>query len=957
MEYNKYIENFKNPPDEYRPATMWFWTDDLKEDEITFQLKEFKKQGIYDIFVNAVFGINVRYLSDEFFGFVKYAVAECKRLGLRYWIYDEFNWPSGNAGGELLRDYPWAAGKILKLESVVCLPGFTAEKTVRGKLLAAHAVFGNDTVIDVTDKVKIEEAHGIVTVYYNNRYCNTITVNYYFSVPDPHVLTTCVWYKYAGYEPGYIDTFNRAAVDKFIELTHERYKKWVGDEFGKTVMGVFTDEVCLADPFTLGENRLPWSEHFAEKFKDLNGYDIIGHLHGLITPPVTAEQKKVRNDYFNTAKILYLENFIKPMYDWCDENNLKFTGHFDGEESVTWHLMQSADLITSFEYMHIPGIDSIVSAKKINDKNYNVAGKILASISKYYGRERTLCETYTASGWDLRMPIMKKIANRLIMLGVNMIHFMGAYYSWDGIMKTGYTTYPPTHGYNNTLWGHYGKFGDYISGMQYLSAKTKPSSCVLMMIPLIQAKMKLNLAENIFAYLQDGFSVRNIDEVIEGTINEFLRIHIDLDLISEDSAAELIARDGVILYKGDKYKYIILPVMEHISIDIADMIERFEVANVKIIYLDCYPSKIVGSDIELNIKKRNFISINDLKTVFDKSDVMLGMETTGNVLACHRENEDIELVFINNDDTVTNTVSIPDDIRGLVCYEPETKSPKSYYIENDRRIYELVPDETIVAIRNPQIELQNIKIPQTVKVKQILSEDWTFEAVSENVLPLKFPFNSNVPLPTGMEYTICSKFTVNGIIPIINFNCEIRDVNKIYINGNFIDHCVNTRFWGVNNFKTDITNLLIEGENEIRIEAHFPDWPAVHALPFGFLSGDFKVDENDVINPVLDNKINLGPLETQGYKYFTGKGIFKNIFTPLTDYEKVFVNFDNKDILKLSVNGEYVCERMWKPYRAEITDYIGKGENEITFEMTATYANMFGLNSENSLDQVELDYI
>ena len=34
------------------------------------------------------------------------AVAEAKRLGLHFWIYDEYNWPSGIAGGKVLRDHP-----------------------------------------------------------------------------------------------------------------------------------------------------------------------------------------------------------------------------------------------------------------------------------------------------------------------------------------------------------------------------------------------------------------------------------------------------------------------------------------------------------------------------------------------------------------------------------------------------------------------------------------------------------------------------------------------------------------------------------------------------------------------------------------------------------------------------------------------------------------------------------
>ena len=40
----------------------------------------------------------------------------------------------------------------------------------------------------------------------------------------------------------YVDVLNKKAVERFIEVTHERYYETLGDEFGKSIPAIFTDE-------------------------------------------------------------------------------------------------------------------------------------------------------------------------------------------------------------------------------------------------------------------------------------------------------------------------------------------------------------------------------------------------------------------------------------------------------------------------------------------------------------------------------------------------------------------------------------------------------------------------------------------------------------------------------------------------------------------------------------------
>jgi len=50
-----------------------------------------------------MYGFPADYLSEEMFEAIGWAVDEAKKHGMRFWIYDEYNWPSGAAGGYLIR--------------------------------------------------------------------------------------------------------------------------------------------------------------------------------------------------------------------------------------------------------------------------------------------------------------------------------------------------------------------------------------------------------------------------------------------------------------------------------------------------------------------------------------------------------------------------------------------------------------------------------------------------------------------------------------------------------------------------------------------------------------------------------------------------------------------------------------------------------------------------------------
>lgn len=76
-------------------------TGRVTEEEILKYLRQLKDNGIDQFMVYPRSGCELEYLSDEWFHTVAIFIEYAKQLDMKVWLYDEFNWPSGDAGGKV----------------------------------------------------------------------------------------------------------------------------------------------------------------------------------------------------------------------------------------------------------------------------------------------------------------------------------------------------------------------------------------------------------------------------------------------------------------------------------------------------------------------------------------------------------------------------------------------------------------------------------------------------------------------------------------------------------------------------------------------------------------------------------------------------------------------------------------------------------------------------------------
>ncbi|MBC7329130.1 hypothetical protein H5T88_02095 [bacterium] len=416
------LERFNNPPMDARILKIVHSLPDTPEAQDSL-FSGLLSQGFGGVVCNVSFA---DYLESEekWAAFVR-GVKKAKELGMALWLYDEKGYPSGTAGGLTLKDHPeWEARGLL------CAEGETSEEGVvleapPGKLLGAWAFpkrkDGIDLKgrIDLTDKVKDgklswkpEKGDWHVIILSENRLYD-----------KTHAAISL------GDRLPYINLLMPEPTRRFIELTHERYAKHLGDDLGKYFIATFTDEPSLMSYFFLpaSYSPLPWAPNLPNEFRKRRGYEIEPFLPLLFLDG--KEAGKVRYDFWQTVGELVAENFFGQIRDWCRRHNIASGGHLLMEESLTAHVSFYGNFFLCLKYLDAPSIDCLTSIP--SEVPWRIA-RFIGSVRDLNKNIYTMCETsdfiqvYRPEGdkRPVRVVTEEEIrgtCNRLIHGGVNTI--------------------------------------------------------------------------------------------------------------------------------------------------------------------------------------------------------------------------------------------------------------------------------------------------------------------------------------------------------------------------------------------------------------------------------------------------------------------------------------------------------------------------------------------------------
>ena len=236
MDNIKYI--LRKDGDAERPCVLWAWLDRLQAEDIVYQIHKFKEAGIEEVYIEPVWMIEVDdYLSDFFMDMIKLAADTMESLGMKYSIYDDFDWPSGNCAGKLLEKYPFTRMTYLKWVRNTIQAGEPAEILFKGEFLAAQVEYTDKTKLraDITEQVTVESfADGTCgRVLWSNPECCAAIMWVFTKTCGEHIGAT-KWSTFTNNTRGFTDSMNKEAIRLYLEMNHEVYRKKIGDKFGKS---------------------------------------------------------------------------------------------------------------------------------------------------------------------------------------------------------------------------------------------------------------------------------------------------------------------------------------------------------------------------------------------------------------------------------------------------------------------------------------------------------------------------------------------------------------------------------------------------------------------------------------------------------------------------------------------------------------------------------------------------
>jgi hypothetical protein len=338
------------------------------------------------------------------------------------------------------------------------------------------------------------------------------------------------------------DYLDPAATQQYLDFTHNAYKKVVGDEFGKTILGFRGDE----PDYTIA--GLPWTPRFFETFQRLKGYDIRPYLPVFLQPRgpetrLSPEQTGAKADFYDVFATMFADGFFKPQAVWCAQNHMEYQLHINHEEQQL-HLVQSeGDFFRDMRDVQIPGIDTIWH--QIWTDTVSDFPRLASSVSHVYGHPRALTESFAAYRPVPDVDMARYILNEQFVRGVNLIETMyfSATSSTNG--RSG-----PAPFMRDPKWPQLMK---YTQRASYLLSMGRPAADVALLLPTASLWMQNADSDNTFVSSERLLSERQIDFdiVTEDAINQTLKEgQGTLETVSGNRLRSVIVPDAKVLSRA-----------------------------------------------------------------------------------------------------------------------------------------------------------------------------------------------------------------------------------------------------------------------------------------------------------------------------------------------------------------------------------------------------------------------
>jgi hypothetical protein len=812
--------NFKAPPHEYgaiQPFASWNGPDP----------KEVRERIVRDfdlLAANGVFVVNLspgrgepKYLSPEHMDQVKFTVQEAAKRGMRLWIQDESDYPSGFAGGNISRQYPQLGMQGIVADiRVHVVPGQTLTMPAPPDTLA---IFATKTSQD-------QQIQGVIDIPVPPNGQLKWTVPAQGSTPNEPRLSWEVVFVRHIYVSSPTRNFNREdgtrakdalyslidyldpeATRAFLKITHETYRQAVGDQFGKIVLGFFGDEPDYS-------SSIPWTPKLLEEFQQRKGYDLKPYIPSFFVgrgAETNEETRRARADYSDVWSGIFQNSFFGEQAEWCRKYNVEYLVHLNHEETMLALERSEGDYFRDNREVEVPGIDNlsqlVPNAVHTPDGTWNVNNnfpKLASSAAHLFGKPKVWAEEGGGMGIDGKYQLDFQLVRGVTALQIRVPVLRGGP---DGAAARP-SAMPPQAAM--VVW--------YANRGGYLMAIGRPAAQVGLYHP--------------------GNSIWMGDQEADRSTTklgwQLLEHQIDWDYFDEQSLSSVasIENGGFKNLSGQVYKAIIFPSTTVITRTGLERLRAFVKAGGRAIFVGKTPGLIVDKTF-LNAKDVPDLSFTTLiepsgditarvMAALPKPDVKLDAGFP-RLTYTHRTWRDAEMYFFfnesNREESRMATIAGRGRAQAWDLATGEIHALSAATAEGDSVRFPLVlgPYEAKVVVVGPLPSGVAAAEPSFASGNTLaeLGGDWTVDLNGKQVTtPLKSWEDLGTQSFAGPA-TYRKQFTASAVPAGKRVFLEIADVNdyaRVKLNGKELEA------HGWQPYRWEVTNVVKSGSNELEVE-------------------------------------------------------------------------------------------------------------------------------------------
>ncbi|QHI69791.1 glycosyl hydrolase [Tichowtungia aerotolerans] len=589
---------FENPPPEFRPliiqhsgpirkANAMPWLRARRGGGYVLDAGGNKTPTGKDVANGETF-INLTYLQvPENFQKMEKLIRQLKADGRQAWIYDEYAYPSGSAGGLVMEAHPEHAARVISCrrfkedEEITLKEGASVFSCVALPEKSKGLDFA--AAKDITDEVRPGG----------------------FTFSEPGKWTVCLFeisfsdtWKGHNMSRRLLNVLDRNAVDCFIRTTHEKYAQELGPLLGE-VDAFFTDEPQFGSAEAWGrtgrkeaDQMIQWTDELIPAFEKKNGYPLVSILPALFMD-IGEDTAKYRYDFYEVQTDLMAENYFGQIQDWCHAHGTRSSGHMLLEESLLFHVMFSGSAFKNWERQDLPGID-LLGAMPYRSMAFHweptemhfkedISCKMVSSVAHLMGKPGVFCESFaTAEKATLRD-----------VLGSTAWQFS------EGV----------THHFTYTIQNHfspeeYAAYSDFAGRLALFARRGKSVSKIAVLAPesSVWAAYAPPGGGGFARYFKDNPEAAKIDDGFRRVCQELLASQQQFECISESLLRTADVRDGGLAVESMEFSTLIVPEMHFAAPGILEKIDEFADAGGRIIFVG------TASEVEARMKKQKNIS-------------------------------------------------------------------------------------------------------------------------------------------------------------------------------------------------------------------------------------------------------------------------------------------------------------------------------------------------------------